>query len=354
MPGTDPMEAARIVAGELPELPHLVELPARGVGADLIGRAVGVMVDIPAEVVPSGWRLSRRPGIDTRRAVDMLAWDLDAAEAAFAGAPGLKVQVCGPWSLAASLELPSGNRAVTDDGAVDDLAASLTEGLRLHVAELRRRLGDLPIVVQFDEPSLPAVLGGRLPTASGFGTHRPVEPQRVSEVLAAVLAPLAGHPTVAHCCARDVPITLLREAGFEAISLDVTALRTGAAALDPLGEAIEAGTVLLAGLVPSVRPAPASLSAPRGPGASSDAVRPGDGGTADGDADGAAPVPLRPLAAPLLAIWDRLGFRRQDLAQRVVPTPTCGLAGASPAWARTALGRVRELARALQELPESW
>ena len=35
MPGTDPMEAARIVVGELPDFPHLAELPARGPGADI-------------------------------------------------------------------------------------------------------------------------------------------------------------------------------------------------------------------------------------------------------------------------------------------------------------------------------
>ena len=34
MPGTDPAEAMRIVLGELPDLPHLAELPARGPGAD--------------------------------------------------------------------------------------------------------------------------------------------------------------------------------------------------------------------------------------------------------------------------------------------------------------------------------
>ncbi|HEY6276391.1 MAG TPA: methionine synthase, partial [Streptosporangiaceae bacterium] len=30
MPGTDPAEALRIILGELPGLPHLAELPARG------------------------------------------------------------------------------------------------------------------------------------------------------------------------------------------------------------------------------------------------------------------------------------------------------------------------------------
>ena len=70
MPGTSYDEAARAIAGELPELPYLPEVPGRGVGADPVGRAIGLLVGLPAEVVPSGWRLSRRPGIDLRRAVD--------------------------------------------------------------------------------------------------------------------------------------------------------------------------------------------------------------------------------------------------------------------------------------------
>lgn len=32
LPGTDPAEALRLVFGELPDLPHLTELPARGPG----------------------------------------------------------------------------------------------------------------------------------------------------------------------------------------------------------------------------------------------------------------------------------------------------------------------------------
>ena len=68
MPGVDPMEAARIIAGELPDFPHLAELPGRGPGADLTGRAAALLVDIPAEVTPRGWRIAERPGRDLRRA----------------------------------------------------------------------------------------------------------------------------------------------------------------------------------------------------------------------------------------------------------------------------------------------
>ena len=44
-PGTSARQAAEIVVGELHTLPHLVELPARGVGADLIGRTLALLGD---------------------------------------------------------------------------------------------------------------------------------------------------------------------------------------------------------------------------------------------------------------------------------------------------------------------
>ena len=64
-----------MVFGELPSLPYLPELPARGVGADLVGRTAALLVDLPVEVQPSGWRLSDRPGRDHHRAVDHLRRD---------------------------------------------------------------------------------------------------------------------------------------------------------------------------------------------------------------------------------------------------------------------------------------
>jgi hypothetical protein len=322
LPGTSADEAARTVAGELPDLPHLVELPDRGAGADMVGRAVGMLVDVHGEVVPSGWRISRRPGRDSRRARDYLSWDLDAAENTAAGADWFKIQVCGPWTLAAGIEVPSGNRALTDTGAVQDLSASLQEGVRAQLDELGRRLPGTRFVVQVDEPGLPAVLAGSLPTASGFGTVRPVEVATAEELLADFVAGLGAHPVIAHCCSPRIPVTLLRGAGATAVSLDVTGVGSAAARLDPIGEALEAGAVLVAGVVPSTAPA--------------------------------GPVPpLREIARPLLDLWNRLGLARSGLAA-VVPTPTCGLAGATPVWARRAMALSAELARALQDLPDGW
>lgn len=323
LPGGVPGEAAAMVAGELPALPHLVELPDRGVGADLIGRTAGLLVDIWAEVAPSGWRISRRPGRDTLRAKDLMAWDLDAAEEQFAGADWVKVQVCGPWTLAAALELSSGHRVLTDPGAIRDLAESLGEGVAAHAADVARRIPGAGVVVQFDEPGLPAVLAGSLPTASGFGTVRAVPGQRVRELLASVIESVGEHPTVAHCCHADAPVRLLQASGFDALAVDLSLVMDRTDSLDAVGEFVDAGGILLAGIVPGVAPSKQS-------------------------------APLKYWATPLLDAWNRLGFRREELSTHVVPTPRCGLAGAGRDWAMRAMQLCRQMAEALPDPPENW
>jgi hypothetical protein len=179
-PGSSPREAAEIVIGELHTLPHLVELPARGVGADMIGRAGALLVDIGIDTVPRGYRIAAGRSAVVRRAASLLDEDIDALEEAWekAGLRGgtrtVKVQAPGPITLAAQLELPGGHRAITDPGAVRDLAGSLAEGVAAHRAQLGRRL-DTPVVVQFDEPSLPAALEGRLTGVTSFTPVHPVD-----------------------------------------------------------------------------------------------------------------------------------------------------------------------------------
>lgn len=329
MPGTDPVEAAAVVVGELPELPHLPELPRRGLGADLIGRTAALLVDLAVEVVPSAYRITAHPGADHRRTVDLLRRDLDAFEQALEQAgtrPGLvKVQVAGPWTLTSEVELPRGHRALTDPGALRDFGESLTEGLVRHVAEVRKRSG-AEVIVQFDEPSLPAVLAGALPTPSGLSTVPAVAEPDAREVLAALVAAArsaTGQPVIVHCCTPRPPVALLRAAGADAIALDATLLEgTPAVFTDQLGEAWDDGCALLLGLVPSIEPT--------------------------------RPPTLHDAARPALELVDRLGFPRTLLAERAVPTPTCGMAGATMSWARRALELVRELGKGFAEPPESW
>src|SRR2546421_4456239 len=101
MPGTDFAEAVATVLGELPELPFLPELPARGLGADMIGRTAAMLVDLAVEAAPQRYQVTARPGRVHRRAVDLLQHDLDVfAEACEAARPEwVKVQVAGPWTL---------------------------------------------------------------------------------------------------------------------------------------------------------------------------------------------------------------------------------------------------------------
>src|SRR5262249_28525972 len=128
---------------------------------------------------------------------------------------------------------------------VRDLTASLAEGLSTHVADVSARLPHASVLVQVDEPSLPAVLAGRVPTESGYGTLRAVEPADATTALADVVT-AGGRRVVAHCCAPDAPIGLFRDAGVAALSLDLDQFGT---ALDPLGEALDAGLGLFAGAV---------------------------------------------------------------------------------------------------------
>jgi hypothetical protein len=182
LPGTDPREAVRTVLGLLGDLPFLPELPERGPHADLVGRSTALLVDLPVDLQPTGWRLVGRPSRDGRRAADLLARDLDALEEAASSAPppALKVACAGPWTLAASVELTRGDKVLADPAAVDDLAQSLAEGLLRQLQDLHARLPDTRLVLQLDEPSLPAVLAGRVRTASGFGTLRAPRPRAPS------------------------------------------------------------------------------------------------------------------------------------------------------------------------------
>ena len=338
MPGTDPAEAMRVVAGELPDFPHLPELPDRGPGADLTGRTASLLVEIPVEVTPRGWRLAERPGRDLSRARTMLSSDLDVMEEVLDGFRGpLKIQLCGPWTLAATLELPRTlNVAIADPGAVADLTASLAEGVAAHVAEVGKRVPGARLVVQLDEPALSAVAGGEVPTASGLSRIAPVEADVLRERLAQVIASTRKY-TVVHSCSTAVPFGIIRAAGAGGLSFDLSQLRRGEE--NAVAEAAEAGLGLLTGVVPAVpepaSPGPAGAAVPTGPAA------PGDGS-----------AEARQAAERVIRLWRRLGLPLETCPEQAVITPACGLAGASPAQARAALTRCREAGSMLAELIE--
>ena len=125
-------------------------------------------------------------------------------------------------------------------------------------------------------------------------------------------------PVVVHSCAPDVPFALLRRAGATAISFDFSLLTERDD--EAIGEAVEGGTRLFAGVVPG---------------------------------DGRPHCQTLPVASWVSgrcgAGW---GCIRGLLAESVVVTPSCGLAGASPAYARAALAHCVRAARSLADNPE--
>jgi methionine synthase II (cobalamin-independent) len=336
MPGTDPAEAMRVIVDELPDFPYLAELPARGPGADLVGRTAGLLIDIPVEVTPRGWRLAERGGRDLSRARSMLSSDLDVMAEVLDGYTGLvKIQLCGPWTLAAALERPRTlNAALSDPGAVADLAASLAEGAAAHVAEVLKRVPGAQLVVQFDEPSLPAVADGAIPTASGLSRFAAVEADTLRARMTQVLAAVRGY-TVVHCCAAMVPFGIIRAAGADAVSFDLSQLRRGEE--DAVAEVAEAGMGLLTGAVPALPDADPRTAVAQ------------DAGRVQGADRGDE---ARETAARVIRFYQRLGLPLATCAQQAVITPSCGLAGASAAQARAALTRCHQAASILPELIE--
>ena len=331
-PGTDQRdldEAVRVVLGELAGdgavgLPYVPEVPGRGAPAGMVGRTLGLLavVDaLDADLQPEGWRLTGTAGappVDQRRARSLLAQDLDTWEEQVAGYAGpVKTQVTGPWTLAATVERPRGDKVLADHGARRELAQALAVAVVEHVADLRRRTpGADRVVVQVDEPALPAVLAGRIPTASGFGKHRVVHPPEADQALRTVLEAVrdAGAEAWVHCCAPQAPIGLLRGAGADGIAVDLA--QVAADGHDALAQVLEDGGRVALGVLPTGAQAALTDSA---------------------------------LVERVQRWFDLTGLDPAEHVDRVVLTPACGLAGAEPAWVMRSHALAAGAARALRD-----
>ena len=299
LPGTDLGAGVRL-ALEAVSVPWLPEFPARGPWAGMVGRALGLLDGLGAELSAGEWRLAAVPGLDQRRAKAALRDDLDVLEENAQGLAGpLKVAVTGPWTLASAVLRPLGGRVLGDRGARRDLAQSLASGVRGLVADVERRLPGVEVLLQVDEPSLPSVLAGGVPTEGGYFRHRSVDRPEAVELL----RELGGD--LLHCCAPglDVELAVGRHgAGFTGVSLDQDLMNR--ADWDALGPLLEDGRELWLGAA----------------------------STASGVAPTADALTRRVLGA----------LRPLDLgpvlSERVVLTPACGLAG-WPASQVTALLR---------------
>jgi hypothetical protein len=322
MPGTSAREAARQVVDTCASgdgVPHLPELPARGPGGDLVGRTTGLLAsvapDLATETTPAGWRFADAPGRESRRARSWLGEDLDAFEEALLGFDGVvAVSLAGPWTVAAAVELRGGERAVRDPGACRDLAEALAHAAAEHVADVRRRLPTAQVSVWLDEPALPAVLYGEIPTSSGLGriaaVDEPVAQAALTLVIDAVHA--AGASSVVHICAARPPYALLRRCGADAVSVDL--LLHDRRDDDEIGELLESSMRLVAGVLATSPP----------------------------------PSDLRASVDVVHDLGHRLGHDAGAIARQVLVSPSCGLALATPDHLRAVLHALPALGRAVR------
>ena len=325
LPGADYPAALRMTFDAVPLLAYLPELPARGPWAGLVGRGLGLPSGLPAELSAGEWRLVDAPGVDQRRARATWRDDLDRLEEEAHDYEGtFKVAIAGPWTLAASLGVAHTGRVLADQGARRDLAQSIAEGAGDLLADLARRLPAASLVLQVDEPSLPAVAAGAVPTPGGFFRHRAVDLPEIAGALAGITAEPARRgltaTTVLHCCAPwpgGWPLRSLLSgsgstAGFDGISLDID--QVADRDWDEVAGAIEAGRTLHLGCLPT-----------------SGSVR---------------PLGVDEVRRRALTVLERIGVGA-GLADRLVLTPACGLASWEPTQASAAF---RVLAKAAEQV----
>lgn len=244
LPGTSIAEAADIIQGETGDLLHLPQLPARGLGADAIGRSIGLIDALTVERGARSWMLSARPSRLTHRTRDYLAMDMDTCEETWGTSlDKVKVQVVGPWSLGARIELPNGHRVITDHGAMRDLTDALILGVQEHAADVARRFRSA-VSVQIDEPDLPLVVSGRLEGTSTFDTIRAVNAADINERLAGVFGALCGDVidhTYLNLTGHEPLWEVARGAGADTVQITLDMVK-GNEQLDGFGEAITNGT----------------------------------------------------------------------------------------------------------------
>lgn len=243
MPGEDSLSSARWVS-DLWSLPHLPELPARGPWTAMLGRAASMLVDLPVDLQPRGWRLVDRPGQDLRRAQRFLASDIDAFEEALVGYRGpVKFQVAGPWTLIANLFTQKDRPVLIDASACRDVAQSLAAGVMEQISRLKAMEGVDHVVVQVDEPSIAGVLSG----AGGTLLSAPRVPDRVEieSLWQHLIDAIHGESATAglHICATHPPLEMAT--GFDLLSLPI------AIGPEPIAPWLDAGKSIWFGVVPS-------------------------------------------------------------------------------------------------------
>lgn len=323
MPGDDFRESVKMAADLLPELLAWPEVPARDPSSAMIGRTLGLL-EQPCELSPDGWRLATRPDQAQRRAARWWSSDLDDFEELTQDHGGaVKIALAGPWTLATSIRLahPTMTHVIADEGACRDLAQALAEAAGEIARTLVTRLGK-PLIMQFDEPVIGAVLSGSLPTFSGL--HRYPVPDRgvVGDSWHAIIELVRAVDGVEgvwlHSCGQGIPFDLVGKSGFTGLSLDVRYI--GSSELDACGQWISDGRTLALGI------------------ARTDEVK----------------VPSTDeLTDRALQLLRPLEIEPQLLNKQVILTPACGLAGWDAASVARLLTNLREAAGLAAEYASS-
>ena len=307
LPGASIIAAADIVAGETGDLRQLPILPARGV--DVVGLTTGILPGINVDAGPRSWVLSTRPQLRTRRIWDRVEADLDQCEQAWGTRiDAVKVQVAGPWTLSASIELSNGHRALTDTGALRDLTESLIAGIQEYSADVRARF-DTEVYVQLDEPLLAQVRDGSLPGTSQFDEIPSINDADLGERLAGVIE----RAEVRYLNQTGYPPLwkVAQVAGVETCQVTLDTVR-GSEQYDGMGHALAAG------------------------------MRVGLGMTRAGDDHDP-----RHLAVDVARMWDELGLDRTLLTHAVDVHPCGGVANCTLLDAAAALRTARMVAEML-------
>ena len=309
LPGASIIAAADIVAGETGDLRQLPILPARGV--DVVGLTTGILPGINVDAGPRSWVLSTRPQLRTRRIWDRVEADLDQCEQAWGTRiDAVKIQLAGPWTLSASIELSNGHRALTDTGALRDLTESLIAGIQEYSADVRARF-DTEVYVQLDEPLLGQVRDGSLPGTSQFDEIPSINDVDLGERLAGV----TERAEVRYLNQTGYPPLwkVAQVAGVETCQVTLDTVR-GSEQYDGMGHALAAGMRVGLGM-----------------------TRAGD------DRD------PRHLAVDVARMWDELGLDRTLLTHAVDVHPCGGLANCTLLDAAAALRTARTVADMLDK-----
>ena len=197
-PGDDLAEAMSRVEGELgaPHLPFLPHLPALGWRSTPLARTLAVCEGLAFDGASFGWRMVHSGSRGARESalaqdrllsdINLLADRVGAQKKRFGSgqAPAYKIQLAGPLTLAASIYLPGGERAISDAGASRDLLESFLEGLERWAESLREALQapQALIAVQLDESEFQRLMEGTIPTVSGFRSLSALQPHYYQQV----------------------------------------------------------------------------------------------------------------------------------------------------------------------------